>query len=376
MLKIQSGSHALNIVTILSVAGEFSPASVYLLGSEKVIKALIANMCIRQEIILGDKSYMGRLLTVSGHGKFKSVRLTKWARPVLKAIGADEYYMGNFGKRRFTGNLNSKDRNYRVAECLMMFFMSGFEFRPSMLPNLGMTDFRKAIPKEPVFYLGKDLKKLVMEEMPKTQFTRVTGMMFCNREPYAIYNTRNSVMKWNGGGECKTVQDLSDIARMNAESNDVKSAIVFYKTDKTAIETVRDIRDWAKADLGFMQIYDHIHFIPLSADGISQLRLFAIPKWRNAILECFFDDEERSYDIGEFEYDAMQDGNYIFSFLDGDVARLIRFKRSITEKQFPFGIVCFPHQENIVKEFLGAHIEPTVVALGALEKALGIKEDT
>ena len=216
MLNVLPGSHAINIVTILSVAGEFSFSSLRLFGNEVVIRRLINNMGTPQDIQLGDTRYFGRVLGISGRGQFKSVRLRKSAYPILKAIEANEYYMATFGSKNFTGCIKNKDRNYRVAECLMIFLRAGIEFRPYMLPKLGKDGINPVIKNAPCFYLAKDLKKLDEEGLPKTQFTRVAGLLFINRQPYAVYNTRNSLMKWNGAGENKTVADMESLARMNA----------------------------------------------------------------------------------------------------------------------------------------------------------------
>ncbi len=366
MINILPGSHAVNIITILSVAGEFSPASSRLLGNEVVIRRLINNMCTPQEIILGDTRYEGQLLTVSGSGQFKSVRMKKWAYPILEEIEASQYYKATFGCKNFTGCIKNKDRNYRVAECLMMFFRSGIEFRPYMLPTLQNIDFKHVIPKRPCFYLAKDLKKLDLNGLPKTQFTRVAGLMFIDRQPYAVYNTRSSLMKWNGAGESKTVTSMESITRMNAGIEKITSAIMFYASDEIAIETVRDIKANEHLDLGFMKIYPKIYFVPLSDEGIRQLRLFVKPKWQERAIKYLFEDnvELNPY----FDIDATIDGARMLCSFDGDVARLIRFKNGVMSTNCKFGIVCFPHQERIIKEFFGFEVPLTVIPLEEIEK--------
>ncbi len=368
MIYVLPGSHAVNIVTILSVAGEFSSASSRLLGNEALIRRTIRSMCKPQEILMGDMKYSGQLLSVSGRGALKSVRLRKWAYPVLKELEADEYYKKTFGSKRFTGCIKNKDRNYRVAECLMMFLRSGIEFRPYMLPKLQNQEMKIVVPIKPSFYLAKDLKKLDKDSLPKTQFTRVTGMLFIGRKPYAVYNTRGSLMKWNGAGENKTIENLQSIARMNAARDDLDAAIMFYGNEKTAIDTVRDIRANEHLDLGFINIYQKIHFIPLGDIGVRQLQLFLRPKWWEKVISYLFEDNGEP--IGYFNHDAVIDGMEILCFLDGDVTRLIRFKNAVMTNKNRFGIVCFPHQEKIIKEFFEIEIPLTVVSMEKVEKII------
>lgn len=378
MINILPGSHAVHIITILSVAGEFSPASYRLLGNEVVIRRLINNMCTPQEIILGDTRYEGQLLTVSGRGRFKSVRMKKWAYPILEKLEAGQYYKETFGRKNFTSSVKNKDRNYRVAECLMMLFRSDVEVRPYMLPKLQNRDIKLVVPKRPCFYLAKDLKKLdsnerdskerKSNELPKTQFTRVTGLMFINRQPYAVYNTRSSLMKWNGEGEKKAVASMEEIIRMNAEVEKLDTAIMFYASDEIAIQTVRDIKENEHLDFGFINIYPKIHFVPLCEEGSRMLKLFVRPKWRERAIKYLFKDNAELNPY--FDVDATIDGVNILSFFDGDVARLIRFKNRVMYENCQFGVVCFPHQEKIVKEFFDIEVPLKVIPMDQIEKII------
>lgn len=49
MITLRTGSHALNIITLLSVTGEFPMRSLKLLGNERVLKALVHKMTTPQD---------------------------------------------------------------------------------------------------------------------------------------------------------------------------------------------------------------------------------------------------------------------------------------------------------------------------------------
>lgn len=61
-------------------------------------------------------------------------------------------------------------------------------------------------------------------------------------------------------------------------------------------------------------------------------------------------------------------GKNIFCFLDGDVARLIRFKNSVMALKLKFGIVCFPNQIGIVNECFGYNVKKKVVTIEQIKK--------
>lgn len=368
MIYILPGSHAINITTILSVAGEFSLTSSRLLGNESLMYRTIRNMSKPQDILMGDMKYSGQLISVTGKGSMRSVRLRKWAYPILREIKAEEYYKTTFTPKSFTGCKRHKDRNFRVAECLIMFFRAGIEFRPYALPRLQCDEIKMVVPNLPCFYLSKELKKLKFEELLKTQFTRAIGLLFIRRKPYAVYNTRSSLMKWCGEGERKIISNFQAITRLNAEREDVDAAIVFYENEETAINTVRDISKNEKLKHGFINLYRKIHLIPLGENGIRQLQLFMKRDWWKKVITNMFQDN--ALQIGYFNHDAEIDEREIFCFFDGDVARLIRFKNSVRTNNSEFEVVCFPHQVKIIEEYFGFDIPMRVVSIEQVEKII------
>ena len=78
MITLRTGSHALNIITLLSVTGEFPMRSLKLLGNERVLKALVHKMTTPQDSRLPHTQTEERItckpLHVSGKGSSKSIR--------------------------------------------------------------------------------------------------------------------------------------------------------------------------------------------------------------------------------------------------------------------------------------------------------------
>ena len=74
------------------------------------------------------------------------------------------------------------------------------------------------------------------------------------------------------------------------------------------------------------------------------MRLFARPNWKAQLNELLFDEDDLSKNQGVMEYDAFVDGKYVYSFLDNDIARLIRLREALQTGTHPFEIICFPEQ--------------------------------
>ena len=376
MIHLDTGSHTHLLLTLLSVVGEFPFRSLHLLGNEEVFQKLVRHLCEKQIIRSTETKRMAyaKLLTVSGNGQYRTIRLHAEALPVLEWFELSEYYTENFYKRKFQSDISHVERNHRVAEAMAMFLKVGLEIRPYMLPTLVEELTRKHFS-EPTVYSAKTIKSVGTTEINKTAFTRMVATVFTPDECYAVYNTRNSAMKWNGMGEFKNKQYLIEIARVNGGIGDVDSAILFGASGKVALETLAEPDKSRRQEYRFDSIYRQVHYFTLDRNGIRQLRLFLIPKYKERFLSLLFKDTQRSFNSGMFEYDAYVDGVYILAHFDGDIARLIRFREGIEHFGFKSDVLCFPHQVEYVKSYLGSLSTIKTIDIDTFEKKFGIGKE-
>ena len=374
MIHIRPGSQTQTLIMLLSTVGEFPTRSLHLLGNERVYKALVHRLTSPETFrnSMTSEEMTVRLLTVTGKASGKTVRLYKAALPILEWIGGKDYYLSSFWNHKFPGDAAHKERNHRVAEAVAMCMRAGVAYRPYLLPTLQNREIRSVIPKYPALYLAKDIKRVGEEEINKTMFTRLTGALYTDGSCYAVYNTRNAVMKWHGKGEFKAMQNLVDISRLNAGISRVDSAVLFGESEKIALDTLL-LSD--KMDFRFDSVYRHVHFIPLNEFGIRLLSLMLIPDWNAQLLDLLFDPEARSYNKGVFEYDAFVDGVYVLSHLDGDIARLIRFRDSVYNRAGRFEVLCYPDQVLFLREYLGPNVSIKTIGIDSVEAELGRKQE-
>ena len=375
MIQFTPGSQVWQLITVLSIVGEFPHHSRHLLGNADVLKWLINKLTKPQtyrNTQTGD-TMTCKLLTVSGKGTSKTIRFFKGALPILTWLHPDayEHYMDITRNHTFPGSTYNKDRNHRVAEAVAMCLKAGIEVRPHLLPKFQYQKLAPVRLSEASMYLAKDLKKLGEMEFNKTMFTRMVGAVFAGETCYAAYNTRNAVMKWSGSGEQKTCQRLTDIARLNAGVRDVTSAILFGQSEDIALKTLLESDISKRAENRFDNIYRCVHFIPMNEFGIQQLRILSVPYWKEQLLDLLFDPEVRSYNRGAFEYDAYIDGVYIFSHLDGDIARLLRFAKHAKHHTGKYEVLCFYHQMPFLREYMGHNVKLKLIDINSVEEELG-----
>lgn len=371
MILFSPGSHLATLITILSLAGEFPTQSLFLLGNERSYKRLV-HMLTEQQVfrnsITGEKLQV-KLLSISGNSQNKTLRFTKAGLPLLDWAGVRENYLSRFSSYTFSGNRQHVERNHRKAEAIAMAMRAGMEYRPSMLPQL-QPSYSKGNIQKTSFYSSLDIKNVREAEMKKTMYTRLTGAVFSPGFCYPVYNTRGSVMKWFGMGEYKAQVRLLELGRLNADVKRVDSAILLGKSYEVAIRTLAESEKSPEYEFRFDSIYQHIFFIPMTEFGIRQFQLIRRPDWREQLLDILFEPETRSYDRGSFEYDAYVDGVHVFSFLDGDMARLLRFKGAAGDHRRKYDVLCYPEQLPFLRGYLDGHIHFSTVGIDQVEQQL------
>lgn len=148
-------------------------------------------------------------------------------------------------------------------------------------------------------------------------------------------------------------------------------AILFAKSYDTALQTLLESDRSRRMEFRFDAVYRHIHVVTMDENGVRLLQLLSVPDWNEQLLDLLFDPEQRSYNKGQFEYDACIDGVYILSHLDGDIARLIRFRDALRMGAGPSEVLCFPFQVEFLQEFLGQATQFKTIDMSAVEEAIG-----
>lgn len=383
MITIRVGSRVHRLLQILSVVGEFPAKSLSLLGSERDMRKLIIKLETIQDYRTNrdGKVYSVKLLSVHGKRGARTVRLHKKALPILNELhpAALGSYLESFHNHVFPGDAAHVWRNHRVAEAAAVFMRAGVETRPYVLPSLQTRNIRHVIPDTPSFYIARNLKKTFTDDdlggMNKTMYTRMVGALFYPRGCYAVYNTRDAVMKWYGTGEIKAGVLVTDLVRFNAGWNPegIQSALLLGTRMEVAMHALLQSEKSHRPDLRFDALYHQIHFVPMDVEGIRLVRILTLPDWNERILDALFMKDQRIRP-GTAEYDAIVDGNHVFSHLDSDIARLIRFRDTMyLAPENTYEVVCYPWQCKFLQRYLGEKVILSQLGMKAVETALGIE---
>jgi len=382
MITVRPGSHMYYLLRLLSISGEFPSKSLGIFGNKRTIKTMAHKMESVQKIRLYSNNTVltTKLFQLSGIRDKRTIRLAKNALEILNEIHPDalDYYLSSFPENKFTGDQFRIWRNHRVGEAIAMCMMAGVETAPYVLPKLQKKLISRVIPESPCYYMSRNFKKIFSTELNKTAYTRVIGLLFYPSGCYAVYNTRDAVMKWSGSGEVKSREEMSGIVRMNAGLDEVNSVLLFGANENIALRTLLESAKNQQNDHRFDKIYQTIHFVPLDKNGINLLKILTLPDWHIKLLNALFPAESINKGHSSIEFDAYWENKYIFSHLDSDIARLIRFNEllEINERQNiqpqNFEVMCFPWQIQFLKGYLCKSVSIRQLEMPKVLKALKI----
>ena len=379
MITIRPGSHVHTLLTVLSFVGEYPVTALRLLGSVRSYKDLIYKLSMPQEFRFPDSEerFTCRMLTVSGKGKRKTIRLHKSALLLLKHWDEDAYdnYMAEFDEHTFSGNSRHVERNHLVAESAVMCMKAGIEANPLYTPEVMEQEIRRLQMVNPYFYFARELKRVNDYELNKIRFTRLAGAIVYPGGAYAVYNYREEMLRWMGEGEVKIKHHLHSIftPMISYEFPLREAAIIFGVDYDVALNMLKEMKETQKMDNGLFHTYKDIFFIPMDDFGVRLLRVLTTWNWKERILGRLFKQEERSYNMGSFTYDARVDGVFELSFLDGDIWRLFRFREAILNREGKFRVVCYHEQVEFVQKYLGDLVTLRTGKIDTVEKWLEIK---
>lgn len=209
MKTMKPGSQLYRLMCLLSVVGEYPVKSLHLLGNKRMYRKLVKDglspLTVRNSVT-GETMSLPRLFNRCGRGRLKTIRLYAGALPILTWFGEGEYYDSITHGYSLPMNQSHLDRNHRVGEALAVCMDAGVEILPHNLPKLQVSRHAYLIaPGSPFFLTSRAIKQIGGDddEANKTNFTRMVGGLFSGNDCYCVFNTRDSVMKWSGGGEMK-----------------------------------------------------------------------------------------------------------------------------------------------------------------------------
>ena len=353
-VEIHKSQMMRKVIELVVYTVEFPYRALDLIGDKKIFQRIIRRLSTLEFYRSpdGKEEIHTAVLVIYGQGDHKFVRLHKKALPILEWLGLSEIYQQQIERYTYSGNEARLENKFRRNEVIALMQRIGIEFCKDKLPTLQTQDTKNIFSARPMFYPSKELDKLRKQENKEPIQTQMAGVIFTSGQAFPVYNTRNTILKWQGLYEKRMFLYVDYLARRNASVRRIHSAIVFVGKENNAEEFIRA----STLDRGGMyaltSFYKNIYAVPLDENGARMLRILAVADGHKK-LEEYFCKEEKS-----------------ISFLDGNMVRLMQ--ATDTDNVV---VYCYPHQGEFIEKYLSNKVKFREVSLDVAEVVLGVQED-
>lgn len=255
--------------------------------------------------------------------------------------------------------------------------LAGCEYRPYILPELqGMERKTLDIP-VPAFYASKVLSRIHQYDdedfSKKATISRLTGLLVSANKPYAVFDTLEYVMKWNGNAERRKRVSLEYIAALNwNEKRPVDSCILLCWSAEVILDTFSRHDKIRVRDARITEIYRYIHYVPVNNFGAKLMRTLTYPGGREQIMEAVFGCKSDPCLCGSVLADVRLGNTYYWSFFDSELTRLFDLRTRLISGGIPENLIvtCYDGQEELVQAVLPSGIKIKRLTIDAVIRAV------
>lgn len=146
---------------------------------------------------------------------------------------------------------------------------------------------------------------------------------------------------------------IDNLLDLNYKISKKDNAMFIGRNYTVALKTLRNFEKKSKRALRLDDVFLNVFFIPYTDFGVKLASLFRIKNFRTEILRLVFKEDFTSEDEAMTTYSVFKNGRYYFSFLDSNIAKLMRFKDFMSKGTDNYFVACFEEQEEFVRAFMG-----------------------
>ena len=362
-LSFGHDTYGRDVMLVLALGGGVFPKrSVDLIADRKMILRIIKRMEKENYVIPYILASTGKYVSLSAKGIKKLEEISPEAYAHFM-----ELTKGN--PVRGAHDLHDEQQIRRKlcqAETLAFMFSLKVPCWLHQKPPLTLKDSDKVLTfADTFYYTSTDLKRIDGgSHMNKVAHTRCYGVLFSPGGIYMVYHVEKGKQQWQNFGESKMVLNVEDIIAHNFNSPQkilVKQAIAFTNKYSALSELLLSAETSHYKEqfefLTFDNNYENMYCLPTNIHGKSMMFMLKQKGHHKTILKELFD---KSFDTGKsfsVDCDAMKDGNYYLSFVEGDIARLKRFKQAMAfyEPKL-FHVFCYEWQKDMLSRYFPAEV--------------------
>lgn len=353
----------IQLLSLIAISGDF-PAE--MLGS-------LGSLSYKQKLITALKQE--RMITVYNKDGLKSYRLTAKAKRELLSVNFSrfEFYLtGNAETNLYRGDVTRRLRLHRIAQVFVMMQKAGVRiYRDEKAPLFteavsSVASVNAVRLQTPVFYDSREIKNIGIEAI-KIKNSRSVGILITEKTAYIVFNTLDTLLKWESRSETKNLAVLTHFLRQvlgEKAPKEIKGLIIGSDMD-IAAQILRSTGGFKRRYLMLDETFYNLLYIPNTVDGILILSILSsdeICDELRSILSYGLTDAKSAF----VDCDGLDsDGNPVLFAYDCDLQRLARFNAGVSNRKTPGVIMCFEFQKPV----LAGYCNPDYISIRTISEA-------
>lgn len=301
------------------------------------------------------------LIKIHYKDKLRGIRLTHRGKDLLLSLSPDRfsYYLtDNNETNRPRSDLPRRLRLQQASIAYAILQCAGIpvypEEKPALFSGNPQASAKFALP---LFYTAREWKDLGAETI-KINNSRSLGILFCEDALYVLYFTGDHPIKWEYRTELRLKaflnyhfkQDmLPELCRQNTEYP-IK-ALFLGNPMVSAVKLMESNGGYQKSYFYLDGSFDFMHFLPVSMEGITILKLLCSPALQSTLDSLLLSDlKPENSDLGLI-HDAIKGTTPVLLSYNFDMLRISRFKTALSFHGITGHLICFDFQKDTLQSY-------------------------
>lgn len=349
---MDTSSKAYKLLSLIAISGECS---------KDVYPFLYLTDSYNEKLMTRLKS--DGLIKIHYKDKLRGIRLTRRGKNLLLSLSPERFsnnLMDNSETNRPRSDLPRRLRLQQASIAYAILQCAGIpvypEEKPALFSENPQDSAKFALP---LFYTAREWKELGAETI-KINNSRSLGILLCEDSLYVLYFTGDHPIKWEYRTELRLKAFLKyhlkqDIFVGLCQKNmDYPIKAIFLGSP---MESARILME---SNGGFQKSYfyldgsfDFMHFLPVSMEGITMLKLLSIPALQSTLNTLLLSDlEPVNPDLGLI-HDAIKGTTPVLLSYNFDMLRISRFKTALSFHGITGHLICFDFQKDTLQSYFG-----------------------
>lgn len=351
-ISMDTSSKAYKLLSLIAISGECS---------KDVYPFLYLTDSYNEKLMTRLKS--DGLIKIHYKDKLRGIRLTRRGKDLLLSLSPERfsYYLtDNSETNRPRSDLPRRLRLQQASIAYAMLQCAGIpvypEEKPALFSGNPQDSAKFALP---LFYTAREWKELGAETI-KINNSRSLGILLCEDALYVLYFTGDHPIKWEYRTELRLKAFLNyhlkqDIFEGLCQKNtDYPIKAIFLGSPMDSARILMESNGGFQKSYFYLDgSFDFMHFLPVSMEGITMLKLLSNHALQSALDTLLLSDlAPANPDLG-LTHDAVKGVSPVLLSYNFDMLRISRFKTALSFHGITGHLICFDFQKEVLQSYFG-----------------------